>query len=170
MLREAKQRAPIVTNQVGYNLFDRRWERQMFPTARELGIGIMAYGPMAHGLLTGGFTRDTTFDETDWRHRNQGVIFGQPLFAQENFGRNIEVVDELKQVASDLGTTVAPLAVAWALRDPIVAVALSGTRRRQEIEENVSALDVLPKLTPEVQARIDQIMSHAAGQTDALPV
>src|SRR5207248_6304643 len=148
--REAKQYAPIVTNQVGYNLFDRRWERQMFNTARELGIGIMAYGPMAHGLLTGAFTRDTSFDETDWRHRNQGVIFGQPLLTKENFPRNVEVVEELKKVARDLGTTIAPLSVAWVLRDPVVSVALSGTRRRQEIEENVSALDVLPKLTPDV--------------------
>jgi aryl-alcohol dehydrogenase-like predicted oxidoreductase len=169
MLREARQHAPIVTNQVGYNLFDRRWERHMFPTARELGIGVMAYGPMAHGLLTGAFTRETTFDETDWRHRNRGVIFGQPLFTPENLPRNVEVVEELQRLAQDLGTTIAPLAVAWVLRDPVVSVALSGTRRRQEIEENVRALETLPKLTPEVLTRIDQIMSAAAGQTDELP-
>ncbi|MGI8422676.1 MAG: aldo/keto reductase, partial [Chloroflexota bacterium] len=78
MLVEAKQTAPIVTNQVGYNLFDRRWERLMFPTAEELGIGIMAYGPLAHGLLTGAFTPETTFVESDWRAR--GVLFGQALF------------------------------------------------------------------------------------------
>jgi aryl-alcohol dehydrogenase-like predicted oxidoreductase len=168
MLREARERAPIVTNQVGYNLFDQRWERQMFPTARELGIGIMAYGPMAHGLLTGAFSRDTVFDETDWR-RN-GVIFGQQLFTAEHFPRNVEVVEQLKGLARELDTPLAPLAIAWTLRDPIVSVALSGTRRPQEIEENVRALDVLPRLTPEVLARIDQIMTGAAGQTDALPV
>jgi aryl-alcohol dehydrogenase-like predicted oxidoreductase len=168
MLVEAKQHAPIITNQVGYNLFDRRWERQMFPTARELGIGIMAYGPMAHGLLTGAFTRETTFDETDWRRG--GTIFGQQLFTAEHFPRNVEVVEQLKAVARELGTTLAPLAIAWTLRDPIVSVALSGTRRPQEIEENVKALPVLEQLTPEVLARIDQIMEAAAGQTDVLPV
>jgi aryl-alcohol dehydrogenase-like predicted oxidoreductase len=167
MLREAKQYAPIITNQVGYNLFDRRWEHQMFPTARELGIGIMAYGPMAHGLLTGTFTRETQFGENDWRRR--GVIFGQQLFTPENFPRNVEVVQELGKVAADLGTSLAPLAIAWVLRDPIVAVALSGTRRPQEIEENVRALDVLPKLTPDALARVEDVMSHAAGQTDVLP-
>src|SRR5258708_2109905 len=52
-LRETRKIAPITANQVGYNLFDRRWEREMFDTAKELGIGVMAYGPMAHGLLTG---------------------------------------------------------------------------------------------------------------------
>jgi aryl-alcohol dehydrogenase-like predicted oxidoreductase len=168
MLREARSYTPIVTNQVGYNLFDRRWERQMFPTARELGIGIMSYGPMAHGLLTGAFTRDTAFEENDWRRR--GVIFGQNLFTPEHFPRNVEVVEQLSAVAHDLGTTLAPLAVAWVLRDPIVSVALSGTRKPQEIEENVRALDVIPKLTPDVLERIDQVMSGAAGQTDALPV
>ncbi len=168
MLVEARKAAPIVTNQVGYNLFDRRWERHMFPTARELGIGVMAYGPMAHGLLTGAFTRETTFDETDWR-RN-GVIFGQQLFTQANLPRNVEVAEQLRDLARELETPLAPLAIAWTLRDPVVSVALSGTRRQQEIEENVRALDVLPKLTPDVLARIDQIMAGAAGQSDALPV
>jgi len=167
MLVEAKQAAPIVTNQVGYNLFDRRWERQMFPTAKQQGIGIMAYGPMAHGLLTGAFTRETSFDETDWRR--SGVIFGQRLFAPEHFPQNVEVVERLKTLAQDLDAPLAPLAIAWTLRDPIVAVALSGTRRPQEIEENVRALPLIEKLTPDVLARIVQIMATAAGQTDELP-
>jgi len=168
MLVEARKTAPIVTNQVGYNLFDRRWERQMFPTAREPGIGIMAYGPMAHGLLTGAFTKETAFDENDWRR--SGVIFGQRLFAPEHFAQNVEVVEQLKQLAAELDTPLAPLAIAWTLRDPIVAVALSGTRRRQEIEENVRAVALLDKLTPDVLQRIDTIMANAAGQTQDLPV
>src|SRR5436190_4975757 len=99
-LREAKKDAPIVANQVGYNLFDRRWEREMMPTARELGVGVMAYGPMAHGLLTGTFKADQTFGPEDWRRR--GVIFGQTLFGP-NIGQNVRVVEQLKGVASDLG-------------------------------------------------------------------
>lgn len=165
MLREAKRYAPIITNQVGYNLFDRRWERQMFATARELGIGVMAYGPMAHGLLTGAFTRETAFEENDWRRR--GVIFGQSLFTPEHFPRNVAVVEQLQEVARRLGVGLAPLAIAWVLRDPLVAVALSGTRRPQEIEENVKALEV--PLIPDVIARIDDIMQGAAGQVEALP-
>jgi aryl-alcohol dehydrogenase-like predicted oxidoreductase len=166
MLHEAKRHAPIITNQVGYNLFDRRWERRMFDTARELGLGVMAYGPMAHGLLTGAFTPDTAFDETDWRRR--GSIFGQQLLTPENLPRNVEVVDELRALATDLGTTLTPLALAWVLRDPVVSVALSGTRRPQEIEENVRALEVT--LPPDVLQRVDAIMGGAAGQTDDLPV
>jgi len=165
MLHEARKHAPIVTNQVGYNLFDRRWERHMFPTARDLNISIMAYGPMAHGLLTGAFTRDTKFEENDWRRR--GMIFGQALFTPENFPHNISVVEQLAELAREAGASLAPLAVAWVLRDPLVAVALSGTRRPQEIEENVKALDV--KLTPDLQARIDQILQQAQGQVETLP-
>jgi aryl-alcohol dehydrogenase-like predicted oxidoreductase len=165
-LRTAKEHAPIVTNQVGYNLFDRRWERQMFPTARELGIGIMAYGPMAHGLLTGAFTRETTFEDNDWRRR--GMIFGQALFTPENFPANVGIVEDLATLASELGVGLSALAIAWVLRDPIVAVALSGTRRPREIEQNVKALDVV--LTPTVLERVDSIMASVAGATDELPV
>jgi hypothetical protein len=165
MLREAKKHAPIITNQVGYNLFDRRWERQMFDTARELGIGIMAYGPMAHGLLTGAFTANTTFEEKDWRSR--GNVFGQSLFTAEHLPQNVQVVHELEGVAKEAGTSLAPLAIAWVLRDPLVAVALSGTRRPQEIEENLKALDV--HLTAAQSAEIDRIMGGASGQVDVLP-
>lgn len=163
-LREAKKHAPICANQVGYNLFDRRWEREMFPTARELGVGIMAYGPMAHGLLTGTLSRENTFDERDWRR--QGTIFGQRLFGP-NLGKNLDVVDQLVTVADRLGTTLPRLALAWVLRNPAVSVALSGCRTPREIEENVQALDV--RLPDEVLAEIDQIMTGAAGQSDVVP-
>ena len=73
-LQTSRPVAPIIANQVGYNLFDRRWERAMFPTANELGIGIMAYGPMAHGLLTGAFTPRPDFDESDWRSRGSSLV------------------------------------------------------------------------------------------------
>jgi aryl-alcohol dehydrogenase-like predicted oxidoreductase len=165
-LRVARRYAPIVTNQVGYNLFDRRWEHQMFPVARELGIGIMAYGPMAHGLLTGAFTRDVTFEETDWRSR--GLVFGQALLTADNLSANLDVVDDLAGIARDLGVGLAPLAIAWVLRDPLVAVALSGTRRPQEIEENVKALDV--DLSIAALSRIESALKGAAGQTEHLPV
>ena len=160
----AKKNAPIIANQVGYNLFDRRWERLMMPTARELGVGIMAYGPMAHGLLTGTMSPDQTFGENDWRRR--GVIFGQTLFGP-NLRQNVSVVEQLKGVARDLGTSLPRLALAWVLRNPAVSVALSGCRTIAEIEENVQALSVT--IPDDVLARIDTIMKGAAGQVDQEP-
>jgi aryl-alcohol dehydrogenase-like predicted oxidoreductase len=164
-LQECRRSAPICANQVGYNLFDRRWEREMFPTAQELGIGVMAYGPMAHGLLTGTMGRNTAFDPTDWRA--SGVIFGQRLFSPEHLPRNLDIVEQLKSVAARLDTTLPRLALAWALHHPAVSVALSGCRTTSEIEENVRALEVT--LSHEVLDEIDQIMAGAAGQVDEVP-
>jgi aryl-alcohol dehydrogenase-like predicted oxidoreductase len=163
-LREAQRHAPVCANEVGYNLFDRRWERAMFATAQELGIGIMAYGPMAHGLLTGTMPRQNAFDARDWRRH--GNIFGQRLFGP-NLDQNLDVVDKLLTVADRLGTSLPLLALAWVLRHPAVSVALAGCRTPREIEENVRALDV--SLNTETLGEIDQIMSGAAGQTDVVP-
>lgn len=164
-LRESRRHAPICANQVGYNLFDRRWEHEMFATAQELGLGVMAYGPLAHGLLTGTMGRETVFDAKDWRAA--GIIFGQALFRPDHLPQNLEVVEALKGVAARLGATLPRLALAWVLRQPAVSVALSGCRKPSEIEENVLALEV--HLPDSVLAELDQIMTGAAGQTHDVP-
>ena len=125
--------------QYGYHLFDRRLEREVFPTIAQHEIGLMTYGSLAHGLLTGTFTAETKFVETDWR--SNGVAFNIPLFTQEVFARNVAVVDELKPIAARLGKTVAHLALRWVLSNPVVSVALVGFRRPAEVEENVAGLD-----------------------------
>ena len=90
------------------------------------------------------------------------------MFALENFATNVGIVEDLAEIARDLSVGLALLAIAWVLRDPVVAVALSGTRRPQEIEENVRALEVV--LSPQTLERIDRCLGHAAGQTDTLPI
>jgi aryl-alcohol dehydrogenase-like predicted oxidoreductase len=164
-LRTCASLAPLLGNQVGYSLFDRRWERQMFPAAKELGIGIIAYGPLAHGLLTGTMSEATTFETGDWRRTYD--VFGQHLLSGDNFKQNLRVVAQLKQEAEEIGSTLPCLALAWVLHNRQVSSALCGTRRPEEIQENVKALEV--RLTPDVQRRIDQIVLGAAGQTDTLP-
>jgi aryl-alcohol dehydrogenase-like predicted oxidoreductase len=163
-LRECAKHAPVVTNQVGYNMFDRRWENEMFPTARELGVNVMAYGPMAHGLLTGAFTRDQVFEPGDWRR--SGMLFGQRLLGP-NLAANLDVVDELRGLAEELGTTLPRLALAWVLRDPIVAVALSGCRTVGEIEENVKAVEV--KIPRDALTRVDAALDKVVGRSDVIP-
>ena len=130
---------PIVTNQVGYHLFDLRPEPEIFPFCAGNGMGAMAYGSLAHGLLTGTMTPDTTFEDDDWR-RNL-MAFGQPLFKGDNFLNNLNKVDTLKEIAADKGFSVAQLALAWVASEPTVSVALVGTRRPEEMEENVAAAD-----------------------------
>jgi len=125
--------------QYGYHLFDRRLEREVFPTIAEHGIGLMTYGSLAHGLLTGAFTPETTFDESDWR--SNGVAFNIPLFTEEVFARNVAAVDDLKPIAARHGKTVAHLALRWVLSNPVVSVALVGFRRPEEVEEGAASLD-----------------------------
>ena len=138
-MAECLETFPIITNQVGYHLFDLRTEPEIAPFCRENGLGIMAYGSLAHGLLTGAMTPDTTFEDDDWR-RNL-MAFGQPLFRGQNFLDNLKKVDTLKEMAAERGYTVAQMALAWVASEPTVSVALVGTRRPEEMEENVKALE-----------------------------
>jgi aryl-alcohol dehydrogenase-like predicted oxidoreductase len=154
---------PVEVLQVGYNLFDRRMEREVFPYCARHGIGVMAYGSLCYGLLTGAFTEDTTFVDWDWRAG--GVAFGQPILRGDNFKQNVRVVNRLRdEVARPKGITVAQLALAWVLRNPVVTTALVGARVPSEIEENVRAVDV--RLEPADLDKIEEIMADAAGRVD----
>jgi len=164
-LRACKQLAPLVTNQVGYNLFDRRWEVHAFETCRELDISVMAYGSLAHGLLSGTWDRATRLDATDWRSR--GMAFRQPLLTEENLPQNLDVVDRLMDVAARVGVSLPQLALAWVLRDGVVATALVGCRRPSEVDDNLGALDL--SIDDEVLGELDGIMQGAAGQVQELP-
>ena len=151
----------LATNQISYNLFDRRWSGDTFATCRELNIGVMAYGPLAHGLLAGAFGPDTVFAEDDWRR--SGSIFGQPLLAPGNFEQNLQVVDRLGEIAAGIGLTLPQLAITWTLHDTVVTAALVGARSAYEIETAVPASGV--PLSGEVLASIDEAMAGAAGMT-----
>jgi aryl-alcohol dehydrogenase-like predicted oxidoreductase len=116
---------PVETLQPPYHLFRRNIEAEALPYARERDIGILAYGPLAHGLLTGGMNEHTTFAADDWRSQSS-------VFEGEAFRRNLGVVSELERFAADeLGTSVAQLAVAWTLANPAVHVAIVGARSPQ---------------------------------------
>ena len=151
---ECLQHFPIITNQVGYNLFDRRVEKEVLPFIRGHGLGVMAYGSLAHGLLTGTMTPETKFSDDDWR--SNGYAFGLPLFDGEYFLRNLRIVDRLKGFAQERGWTVAQMAVGWVLSNNAVTVALTGARNPLEIEENVKAANC--KLTPEDNDEIERIL------------
>lgn len=163
-LAAAMGNVPLAANQVSYHLFDDRWARSSFETCRDLGIGVMAYGSLAHGLLTGTFTSATTFDESDWRAA--GVIFGQPLLTPEHREQNLTVVDRLQAVAADAGLTLPRLALAWVLSNPVVTVSLVGARTPVEIHESARA--VTHSLDPATLARIDEAMSGAVGLVSEL--
>jgi aryl-alcohol dehydrogenase-like predicted oxidoreductase len=122
-------------------------------TARELGIGIVAYSPLGRGFLTGRITAPDDFPEGDFRAH-------LPRFAAENFPRNMALVDKVRDLADDHRCTPGQLALAWVLARGEDVVPIPGTKRRTYLEENVAARDVV--LTEEDLAAIDAVFPLGA--------
>ncbi len=142
----------VETVQPPYHLFRRDIEADLLPYARTHRIGVLAYGPLAHGLLGGAITESTRFDAGDWRAHS-------PAFTGAGFARNLQVVTALRRFAADRGATVAQLAVAWVLAHPAVQVAIVGARTPAHLAESLGALDLT--LSQADLAEIDRIMAAA---------
>ena len=135
MMAESRETSPIITNQIGYHIFDRRPEADVMPFVKKNGMGIMAYGSLAHGLLTGVWTADKTFGDDDWRR--SGANFGIKSWGPENLAANVAVVEKLKVIAADHGKTIPQLAIAWVLANEAISVALAGSVTPAEAKENL---------------------------------
>ena len=114
---------------------------------------MLIYGPLAHGLLSGHFTRETHLEHDDWRA-------GSDLFSGESYQRNLGIVERLQELAGDLHITVAQLAIAWTLANPAVHVAIVGARRPAHIEGAAPAAEV--HLDEDAMARVEEILAEAA--------
>ena len=126
-----------------WNMFDRRMDREILPYCREHNMGVMAYGSLAYGLLTGTFHADMTFDEGDWRARQGrmgGINLFQTMFGPDHFPNNIKAVEELKGLAAGYHKSLPQFALRWTLSHPAVSTALVGCRKAAEVEDNVGAL------------------------------
>jgi aryl-alcohol dehydrogenase-like predicted oxidoreductase len=145
----------VETSQPPYHLFRREIEDEILPYAMDHDIGVLVYGAMAHGLLTGTMTPETRFAPDDWRASS-------PDFTGETFGRNLAVVERLKTVAQQRGITLPQLAVAWTLAHPAVHVTIVGARRPVHLEESAAAAGI--ELAPDDLAAIE------AALADATPV
>lgn len=161
MMDVCERAGHLTANQVGYHMFDRRVEKAVLPYCQAHGIGYMAYGALAFGLLTGAFTPETTFVDWDWRAG--GEAFRLPLFRREQFLKELRVVERLKALAACYDKTVAQLAIAWVLDHPAVTVALVGMRNQRELEENVAAADW--RLSVEDKEEIDRIFKEEGVPT-----
>src|SRR5262252_9885414 len=162
MLAECMRTRRVDVSQVGYHMLDRRQEQETFPTCLAQGIGVMGYGSLAHGLLTGAFTAATTFDPArDWRAN--GVAFGQPILRGDNFKTNVGIVELLrKEVAEPRGVSMSQLALAWVLGHPAISTALVGARTPAEVDANDAGAEL--DLTPAERAKIDAILAGVAGR------
>ena len=137
----AVRRVDVV--QYGWNMFDRRMQTEILPYCAEHGVGFMAYGSLAFGLLTGSFTEDHDFGSADWRARqgNMGAIkMFAALFGPEKFKDNVRAVEELKGIAARYDKSLPQLALRWAISHPAVSTALVGCRTVAEVEDNAGAI------------------------------
>ena len=129
--------------QYGWNMFDRRMQQEIFPYCREHKIGVMAYGSLAYGMLTGTFTEDMSFESDDWRARRgqmANLTLFQHLFGPDHFPRNLRAVEELKALAKRYGKSLPQFALRWTLSNPVISTALVGCRNEREVNYNVGAL------------------------------
>ncbi|HEY7830426.1 MAG TPA: aldo/keto reductase [Solirubrobacteraceae bacterium] len=159
MAEFARTRA-VETLQPPYHLFRRDIESDVLPYTREHDIGVLAYGPLAHGLLTGAMDEDTTFPAEDWRSNSD-------LFNGEAFQRNLQTVRELESFARSRGYSVGQVAIAWTLANSAVQVAIVGSRSIPHIEDSLGALEV--KLSEEDLQEIGEIMAGAVPVAGPMP-
>jgi len=135
-----------------YSLFRREIEQAILPYTRQHGIGVLVYGALAHGLLAGAFTPQTTFAADDWRSKS-------PIFHGESFQRNLAVVEHLKRLAEHEGMSVAQLAIAWVLAQPGIDVAIIGARNPHQLEQSAQAGEM--HLAQATLQEIERIMREA---------
>jgi myo-inositol catabolism protein IolS len=152
---------PIDVVQYGWNMFDRRMQAEIFPYCAAQRFGVMAYGSLAYGLLSGTFHAGMQFEESDWR--SKGGMLGninlfRSLFDPEHFPRNLQAVEELKLLAAKYDKTLPQFALRWTLSNPVVGTALVGFREPAEVTENLGALGWTISATD--MAEIDDILAR----------
>jgi aryl-alcohol dehydrogenase-like predicted oxidoreductase len=145
-IRRAQAVHPISALQTEYSLWSRDPEDEILPTIRELGIGFVPYSPLGRGFLSGSITSPDDLAPDDYRRQS-------PRFQGENFYKNLELVDQVKAIATEKGVTPSQLALAWLLAQGEDMVPIPGTKRRTYLEENVAATEII--LTPDDLARIE---------------
>ena len=147
-IRRAQGVHPITALQTEYSLWSRDPEDGLLDVCRELGIGFVAYSPLGRGFLTGQIKSFDDLAPDDYRRNS-------PRLQGENFGKNLELVSRIEQIAAKKGCTAAQLALAWVLAQSEEMVPIPGTKRRKYLEENVAALEV--EITPEDLERINEV-------------
>ncbi|MGH3438481.1 MAG: aldo/keto reductase [Sciscionella sp.] len=151
---------PVETLQPPYHLLRRGVETDVLPYTREHNIGVLAYSPLASGLLTGTWDQNVQFDPDDWRSQASG-------FHGDKLRTNVAVVERLKALAADRGVSVSQLSLAWVLAQTGVHVAIVGARRRDSIENSAVAADI--DLTAEDLTAIERIVADAVPVEGATP-
>lgn len=141
-----------VMEQPEYHLFHRtRVEKEYRRLYEDIGLGLTTWSPLASGLLTGKYRNGIP-------EGSRGTLEGMGFLVKSltDPAKN-SALTQLEAVAADVGCSLSQLAIAWAARNPRVSTVITGASQSQQLRENLGAVDVIPKLTPEYMARIDEI-------------
>lgn len=147
-IRRAATVHAISALQSEWSLFSRDIEADVVPVCRELGIGIVSYSPLGRGLLTGTITSTSQLEANDFRRT-------LPRFEDHNLDANLKLVEVIRSIANDHGSTPAQIALSWVQQQGDDVVPIPGTKRRRYLEENVAAL--LVTLTADELDRLGQL-------------
>lgn len=147
-LRRANKVHPISLIEAEYSLFNREIEKNILPTARELGIGVVAFGALAHGLLSG------VWSKANGQRYNSMI----PLFFDENIDKNLGLVENLREIANEKEATIPQIALAWVLSKGDDIITLVGASRRVTLMDSLKAKDI--KLSDEDIRRIENAINE----------
>jgi aryl-alcohol dehydrogenase-like predicted oxidoreductase len=159
-VRRAAKVHPITALQTEYSLWSRDPEDEILPTVRELGIGFVAYSPLGRGFLTGQIRSIDDLDPDDTRRNH-------PRFQGENFQKNLELVEKVKEIAREKGMTPGQLALAWVLAQGQDIVPIPGTRHTEYLQENIDAVDI--ELSEDDLHRLDEAAPKGDTAGDRYP-
>jgi len=146
--------SPLVALQIEYNLIERTTERELIPMANEMGLGVVPFSPLANGLLSGKYFREECLNEsgsTGFQGSRKSGIESLGKFTE----RNMEIVDEVKKVASEVQKSPAQVALAWLLSKSTVTSVLLGASKLEQLENNLGSLNT--PLSPDQIKRLDAI-------------
>ncbi|WAL99456.1 aldo/keto reductase [Streptomyces sp. Je 1-369] len=143
--------SPLVALQTEYNLIERTAERDLIPMAREMGLGVVPFSPLAGGVLTGKYSRA---DLTAAQARADGTRKGFNLANGALTERNLAIADVVREVAAEQGRTPGQVGLAWPLRRPGVTAPIIGARTPAQLKDNLGALDV--DLTASQLSRLEE--------------
>ncbi|GMV91024.1 MAG: putative aldo/keto reductase [Candidatus Hydrogenedentota bacterium] len=132
MMRDCLKKGYIASDQPKYNPLEREIEKDVLPFCVEQQIGVLAYSPIAQGLMTGKVTRDRTFDEGDARA-------DKPWFSVENRKRVLAMLEKIKPIAEAHDATLAQVATRWVIDQPGITTAIVGARNEEQVTENAKA-------------------------------
>lgn len=159
-IRRAHAVHPITALETEYSLWSREPEDEILLTTRELGIGFVAYSPLGRGFLSGKITSPDNFAIDDYRRSS-------PRFQGDNFHKNLQLVAQVKEIATQKGVTPSQLAIAWLLARGEDIVPIPGTRRQKNLEENIAATDIM--LTADDLEKIEAVAPKGSAVGERYP-